>query len=102
MQNDLFVQLQVLDLSSSKVKQVQPLQELLGCMQELAVLRLEHTPLAECCRAGKVQEQVRNLKCHAELHTQLESQSEQGWTAWLKHRAASFFIGSPCWQLPAT
>lgn len=59
----VFLQLQELDLSSSRIKQVQPLQELLGCMPELAVLRLLNTPLAERCRAGKVQEQVSSRQC---------------------------------------
>jgi hypothetical protein len=54
-----FPQLRVLDLSSSRVRQLQVLQELLGCMQGLAELWLANTPLAESCRAGKVQEQVR-------------------------------------------
>lgn len=53
-----FAQLQVLDLSSSRVKQLQPLQDLLACMQALNVLRLLNTPLAESCRAGRVSEQV--------------------------------------------
>jgi hypothetical protein len=58
----VFVQLQELDLSSSRIKQVQPLQELLACMPELAVLRLLNTPLAERCRAGKVEEQVHSRR----------------------------------------
>jgi Leucine-rich repeat (LRR) protein len=58
-----FAQLQVLDLSSSRVKQLQPLQELLGCMQALTVLRLLNTPLAERCRAGRVPEQVCKNHC---------------------------------------
>jgi Leucine-rich repeat (LRR) protein len=53
-----FAQLQVLDLSSSQLKQLQPLQDLLACMQALTVLRLLNTPLAERCRAGRVSEQV--------------------------------------------
>lgn len=53
-----FPELRVLDLSSSRVRQLQVLQELLGCMQGLAELWLANTPLAESCRTGKVQEQV--------------------------------------------
>lgn len=54
-----FPELQVLDLSSSRVRQVQPLQELLDRMPRLEVLQLVHTPLAERCKAGKVDVQVR-------------------------------------------
>lgn len=55
---NVFPQLQVLDLCSSRVKQLQPVQEVLGYMEVLSVLKLVHTPLAERCRSGKVQEQV--------------------------------------------
>jgi hypothetical protein len=61
----VFVQLQELDLSSSRINQVQPLQELLACMPALAVLRLLNTPLAERCRAGKAQEQAHPQKAKA-------------------------------------
>jgi hypothetical protein len=53
------MQLQVLDASSSRVQQLQHLQELLGCMPELVELRLMHTPLAARC---KVLEQVRQIE----------------------------------------
>lgn len=47
----VFVRLQVLDLSSSRVQQLQHVQELLGCMPDLVELRLMHTPLAARCKA---------------------------------------------------
>lgn len=53
-----FAHLHVLDLSTSRVKQLQPVQVLVECMPQLQVLRLLHTPLAERCRIGKCQEQV--------------------------------------------
>lgn len=45
------MRLQVLDLSSSRVQQLQHVQELLGCMPDLLELRLMHTPLATRCKA---------------------------------------------------
>lgn len=59
-----FQQLQVLDLCSSRVKQLQPVQELIGYMEVLSVLNLVHTPLVERCRSGKVQEQVGSAGLH--------------------------------------
>lgn len=53
-----FDSLQVLNISSSRVKQLQAVQELLSRMRSLILLQMTHTPLADRCRSGKLHVQV--------------------------------------------